>query len=110
MSIYRYKIQTPQLIDEIIDFSNYRKFEDRQTLKESFETWYTSTEIIDLIHRENHMLTLHNYDFNKGTIKEKIFKSIKYYYIKKALGKLEKNQKPNDPSRNCKTIFNKKPT
>ena len=89
MATYRFKITNPTLNEEMIAFAQYHKHEDRTTLKDSFKKWFISDEISELIQRENSVLNEHYYDFKKGSLETKIFKSIKYYHIKKALGKLE---------------------
>ena len=89
MAIYRFKITNPSLNEKMVEFAQYHKHEDRNTLKDSFNEWFKSVEISELVEREKSILNQYNYDFKKGSIETKIFKSIKYYHIKKALGYIE---------------------
>tara|TARA_B100000900_G_C20508060_1_gene686768 strand:+ start:357 stop:884 length:528 start_codon:yes stop_codon:yes gene_type:complete len=89
MAIYRFKITNPSLNEKMVEFAQYHKHEDRGTLKDSFKEWFESVEISELVEREKSILSQYNYDFKKGSIETKIFKSIKYYHIKKALGYIE---------------------
>ena len=89
MAIYRFKITNPSLNEKMVEFAQYHKHEDRDTLKDSFKEWFESVEISELVEREKSILNQYNYDFKKGSIETKIFKSIKYYHIKKALGYIE---------------------
>ena len=89
MAIYRFKITNPSLNEKMVEFAQYHKHEDRGTLKDSFKEWFESVEISELVEREKSILSQYNYDFNKGSIETKIFKSIKYYHIKKKLGYIE---------------------
>ena len=88
MAIYRFKITNPELNQEMITFSQYHKHEDKDTLKNSFKEWFESDKISQMVQRENSILYENKYDFKKGSLETKIFKSIKYYHIKKALGKI----------------------
>ena len=97
--IFRFKIYSSQLNEEIIAFSQYHKFENKQTLKESFEIWIQKEEIRSLIHRESLHLKDHDYNLEKCPLHKKIFKSIKYYHIKRILSKMKITNistKPND--------------
>lgn len=83
--IYRYKVQNAELFSEMKEFAASHKYESKEILKESFETWYQSGEISALIESEENYLTRCHYDFNHNNMKSKIFKSIKYYFIKNML-------------------------
>lgn len=96
MAIHRFKFSS-ELNEEIQAFSNKHMFDNAETLIENFEEWYTKME--DLIHRENEFLVRHHYEL---PIKQKVFKSIKYYYVKKF-----KENEQNEPKK--RTGFNKIP-
>lgn len=80
MAIHRFKFSN-DLNEEIIKFSQIHLHDETKTLKEQFEDWMKKENISELIDNENNFLQRHNYD--TSTIDVKIFKSIKYYYIKK---------------------------
>ena len=77
MKIHRFKCSS-ELNQEIMNFSEIHKFDIDETLLEQFEGWLEVHK--DLITREAEFLKRHEYD---DPIETKIFKSIKYYYIKK---------------------------
>jgi len=86
MKIHRFKC-SKELNDEIMNFSEIHKFDIDETLKEHFTSWLE--EHNDLITRESEFLKRHEYD---DPIETKIFKSIKYYYIKKFTQEPEKKK------------------
>ena len=86
MKIHRFKC-SPELNQEIMNFSEIHKFDIDETLAEHFNDWMEKHK--DLIEREEDFLKRHEYE---DDIKSKIFKSIKYYYIKKFTEKAEKKK------------------
>ena len=96
MAIHRFKCSN-ELNEKIMEFSNIHKYDLKDNLKEQFETWLTQNKT--LIDREKEILTEHEYD---GDIHIKIFKSIKYYYIKKFLQeKQEKEERERKEKVRC---------
>lgn len=93
MAIHRFKC-SPELNDEIIKFSQIHLHDQTETLKEQFDSWMKREDITQLVDNENNFLKRHNYD--TSSIDVKIFKSIKYYYIKKFLNEDETKQTSND--------------
>lgn len=83
--IYRFKIKQIELYDKMIDFASYHKYETSDILKEHFQLWCKEDDITTLICREELLLKENNYDFKGNTIQDKLFKSIKYYHIKRML-------------------------
>lgn len=83
MKIHRFKC-SPELNQEIMNFSEIHKFDEDETLAEHFKEWMERHT--ELIEREEAFLRRHDYD---DKIESKIFKSIKYYYIKKYTEKSE---------------------
>ena len=83
--IYRFKIKQIELYDKMIEFSSYHKYETNAVLKEQFELWCNEEDVMTLITREESLLKENHYDFKGNTIQDKIFKSIKYYHIKRML-------------------------
>jgi len=79
MAIHRFKC-SKELNDEIIEFSQIHKFDLKDNLIEQFDGWIETNDIKGLIKKEEEYLKLNEYD---APIYIKIFKSIKYYYIKK---------------------------
>jgi hypothetical protein len=88
MSIHRFKC-SKELNDEIIQFAQIHKFDTNETLKEQWETWMKSDKMVEIIENEKSYLQRNNYNSN---IDVKIFKSIKYYYIKLFLNPEEKKE------------------
>ena len=61
-------------------FSQIHQYDDPEQLLSQFEEWFQKEPIKSLAAQEQIYLSRHNYDL---PIDVKIFKSIKYYYIKK---------------------------
>lgn len=78
MYIHRFKCNSKDLSESIQYFSEIHKSDDTEHLNDYFEKWKLENK--DLISNEKEYLSRHNYEYD---IDEKIFKSIKYYYIKK---------------------------
>lgn len=104
--IYRFKVNSQELYQEMIDFSSLHKFEDKQTLKESFNNWLLKPNIEGLIEGEEQLLKRSQYDFEKTNMKHKIFRSIKYYHIKNML-KTETQETNTQKKRIKKIVFSK---
>ena len=79
MAIHRFKC-SPALNEEIQSFSRKYMFNNDADLSDNFEEWYTKPNIATLVNIEEGFLSRHDYDV---PIKHKIYRSIKYYYIKK---------------------------
>lgn len=88
MSMYRFKIQTHELENEMIAFATQHMFETRDVLKKSFENWLLEDHISDLMEDEKMIMVRNKY---KASLETKLFKSIKYYHIKNKLGALKEN-------------------
>jgi hypothetical protein len=88
MAIHRFKC-SDALNKEIMDFSDNHKFDSKENLIEQFESWTKQGDVSELIKKEEEFLHVNSYD---GDIHMKIFKSIKYYYIKKFLESNEKEK------------------
>jgi ABC-type antimicrobial peptide transport system permease subunit len=82
---FRFKITNNEFYQEIIQFSAYHKFENKETLKESYDKWCEEENIKHYFQQEVEVLSRSNYDFEKNSIHKKVFKSIKYYHIKNML-------------------------
>lgn len=89
MAIHRFKCSN-ELNKEIMQFSDIHKFDSKENLIEQFDSWTKETHIDSLIQKEENFLQTNSYD---GDIHMKIFKSIKYYYIKKYIEPEEKEKK-----------------
>lgn len=77
--IYRFKF-SKELNEKIIEFSEMHRYDDKERLKENFNNWcYNNSEHIK---KEWDILKDHHYK-TENDIQSKIFKSIKYYHIKK---------------------------
>lgn len=88
MSILRFKCQQKELSDSLIYFANVHKFDDKETLKLYFSEWVEKNKAS--IDKEAAYLKEHHYETN---IEEKLYRSIKYYYIKKYLNQETKREK-----------------
>ena len=98
MAIHRFKC-SPALNEEIQMFSRKHMFNNSEDLCDNFEEWYVKPDIVHLVQLEEGFLARHDYDV---PIKQKIYRSIKYYYIKKFI----KNE---DTKPQQRTTFNKIP-
>jgi len=90
--IYRFKISQNELQDKLIDFASYHKYEDAATLKESYKQWLTQEDISGLVSRETYLMLQNGYDFKQQSLEDKLFKSMKYYHIKKMLNQMNLGQ------------------
>jgi len=91
MAIHRFKCSA-ELNQAIIQFSNIHKFDDSDLLDTQFKEWLNSPAIHSIVESEKNFLSRHHYETD---IEVKIFKSIKYYYIKKFLKpEVVKEKKP----------------
>ena len=79
MKIFRFKFST-ELNNEIMNFSEIHKFDIDDTLIETFNDWIEKPHIKALMDQEQVFLVRNEYEM---AIEKKVFKSIKYYYIKK---------------------------
>ena len=98
MAIHRFKC-SPALNEEIQSFSRKYMFNNDADLSDNFEEWYAKPNIAILVNIEEGFLKQHEYDV---PIKHKIYRSIKYYYIKKFIKNAD--IKPQE-----RTTFNKIP-
>ena len=85
--VYRYEFSS-EITNELSIFSKMHQYDDRKTFKEAWEKWY---EINDqfLTNEETRMVTL-GYT---GDVKDKMFKSARYYFRKKSTEKKEPKQR-----------------
>jgi hypothetical protein len=89
MAIHRFKC-SKELNEAIIQFSEKHKFDDGDLLETQFAQWLDTPSIKAIVEDEKNYLLRHQYETD---IEVKIFKSIKYYYIKKFLKPEEKKEK-----------------
>lgn len=94
MSIHRFKYNSLDLYEEIKYFSEIHKSDKKEHLIESFNEWKTKNN--KLIEKEKSYLLENKYDKD---IEDKIFKSIKYYYIKKYNNKIKTMKETKDTER-----------
>jgi hypothetical protein len=79
MKIFRFKFST-ELNNEIMNFSDIHKFDTDDNLVDTFNEWIEKPHIKELMDKEEVFLVRNEYEMS---IEKKVFKSIKYYYIKK---------------------------
>jgi len=83
ISIYRYKF-TPEFTDELLRFSKIHQYDQRKDFKESWDNWIEeNADIVD-----DEIRRLQNLGYI-GDIKDKMFKSSRYYFRKKTTEKKE---------------------
>lgn len=97
MSIHRFKYNSKELCEEIKYFSEIHKSDKKEHLIEYFNEWKTKNNL--LIEKEKSYLLENKYDKD---IEDKIFKSIKYYYIKKYNNDKKTNQMKTNESNESK--------
>lgn len=101
MSIYRFKIQNEQLNEEMIDFACLHKYEDKIQLRDSFKLWLQQDNIKQLIESESTYLKRMDYNLKQTSLESKLFKSIKYYHIKKMISNIPKKEIKKETNRIC---------
>lgn len=79
--IYRFKF-SKIMMEYMISFSNLHRFEDKNEFKISFDTWYKENN--DIIQEEITNLLKNGFQGNEEKIKTKMYRSVRYYYRKKA--------------------------
>jgi hypothetical protein len=88
MAIHRFKCSA-ELNDAIILFAQKHKYDEGELLDTQFMAWMSSPAIEAIVENEKAYLARHHYETD---ISVKIFKSIKYYYIKKFVKPEEKKE------------------
>ena len=101
---YRFKISNIELYEDMVGFAHTNQFLDKQDLKDKYEEWLDLPEINTLISEEEELLRRQEYDLQKTNIKQKIFKSIKYYHIKNLTEDRKMKNSPNTRMSNETTI------
>lgn len=91
MAIHRFKF-SPDLNEKIQLFANLHMYDEN--FKESFNAWCETPEMEELINREDEYLSRNKYTTDT---KHKIYRSIKYYYVKKFTSHDEKIPKTRGP-------------
>ena len=100
MAIHRFKC-SHEMNQAIIHFSEIHKFDENELLDIQFQTWLNSPAIQTIVEEEKNYLSRHQYETD---IEVKIFKSIKYYYIKKLLKPKEPDTKESESKRKHVTL------
>ena len=83
LPIFRYKLM-PETINELNQFAKIHRFDTRDDFKEAWEEWIDIND--EIIENEEERLNKIGY---KGDVKDKMYKSVRYYYRKKPLSKQE---------------------
>lgn len=89
VQIYRFKF-TQEIMNMLQEFAQIHKYDDRETYKEAWDTWIKENEII--INQEENRLT--NLGWT-GKIKDKMYKSAKYYFRNKSNEEKEPKKRRN---------------
>ena len=76
------------LVDQLMYFASVHKYDDRKTFKEEWKKWIVEEEVAELIQKEVDRLKQSQY---KGDALDKIYKSVRYYYVKKQLPQKDEN-------------------
>ena len=85
--IYRYEFNKEFMI-ELYNFSKIHQYDDRKEFKSAWNVW--AEEHTELIEEEIRRLVNLNYD---GDVKDKMFRSARYYFRKKTPEKKEETQR-----------------
>jgi len=83
INIYRFKF-TIDFINELFKFSKIHQYDHRKDFKEAWEVWTEENKI--LMDEEQRRLIELGYE---GNIKDKMYKSARYYFRKKSIEKKE---------------------
>ena len=83
INIYRFKF-TIDFINELFKFSKIHQYDHRKDFKEAWEVWTDENKI--LMDEEQRRLIELGYE---GNIKDKMYKSARYYFRKKSIEKKE---------------------
>lgn len=78
-TIFRFKL-SDELNDCMYHFAKIHAYDDLKTFKEAFDSWYKTDQIVSFVQQED--LRLHKNGYT-GDLRQKIFKSVRYYYRKK---------------------------
>ena len=81
INIYRYKF-TEDFTSELFKFSKIHQYDHRKDFKEAWNVWFEENN--EIVNDEIRRLTNLGYD---GDVQDKMFKSARYYFRKKALKK-----------------------
>ena len=87
METYRFNFSCA-FKQRLIEFSNKHKNDDLETFKDNYELWYKTNKLMI----EDERIMLQRFGFN-GNMERKIFKSIRYYFMKRVC---EKKSKPKE--------------
>lgn len=83
VNIYRYKF-TEEFTNELYKFAKIHEYDNRKDFKEAWERWLEDKD--DIVLDECRRLSNLGYD---GSIKDKMYKSARYYFRKKIIVKKE---------------------
>lgn len=86
-----------ELVYHLTYFASVHKYDDRKTFKEEWKKWIAEEEIAELIQNEVERLKQSQY---KGDALDKIYKSVRYYYVKKQLPQKDENGNVLSPPQN----------
>ena len=81
--VFRFKF-SQEILEEMQKFARIHKFDERNDFKDAWKIWTDNNH--DIILAENNRLSEIGF---KGDIIEKMYKSVRYYYIKKSNAKQE---------------------
>ena len=88
-----------EMTEELESFTNLHQYDDRKIFKDAWKEWITEQTVQDKIQEEKDRLQ--NLGF-KGDILDKMFKSVRYYHLKKNTNNNQdnKNQETNNNDKN----------
>lgn len=107
VKIYRFKTSNDNLYEQMVLFADKNRFLNKADLKDAYEKWIEEPEIRLMILAEEELLERNCYDLGKNNITQKIFKSIKYYHIKKLTSKVPTNANTQKDKRKKEIVFSK---
>lgn len=82
-----------EMTEELESFTNLHQYDDRRAFKDAWKEWITEQTIQDRIQEEK--THLQNLGF-QGNILDKMFKSVRYYHLKKKNQDLSQEENDSD--------------
>ena len=83
LPIYRFKF-SPEFMGHLTDFANKHRFDDTEVFKMYWDRWEVQPQNLEQINKEKEHLTRQGYN---GDIRDKMFKTVRYYLKNKSLEK-----------------------
>ena len=89
MSIYRFKF-SPQTQNKLLEFSTTHRYDESDTFRECWTEWLQTNK--EIVEKEERYLINKGYS---GDVKDKMYKSVRYYFKNKPIKKNESTKRKN---------------